>query len=231
MLSIGLQPSLSDLTGDNDESITNLLNKGTSRLSSGVSPATVSSGVSAEKGVNTTALAGAGIALGLAGVGGGLYLSSRNSYYTFTPEDWDNTDTETQNVIIEDFKNAGLTDLDIEEFKTLSFKVPSSVINDSIKKIKKAYSADESVVDNFFEMYHFSIFDYDDDIDPYLLFIVMIIDGENDHEEVNLYNIINPFIDDDDVDFVYSGVKLREYSYIDDDIDETEIVEINDDEE
>ena len=70
-------------------------------------------------------------------------------------------------------------------------------------------------------MYGFNLFNKDDKLDKYLLFLTLIIDGSNTTDEINIYNIINPCLEEDEVDFIYSGINMEEY-IIDGDIEDDE---------
>ena len=68
-------------------------------------------------------------------------------------------------------------------------------------------------------MYKFDLFDDNDNLLKYMLFIAMIIDGSNKVDETNIYNIINPSLEEQEIDFIYSGLVMEEYIY-DNDLEE-----------
>ena len=181
------------------------LNADTPKLSSNI----LSGG---QKNFAAKSLAGTGIALGIAGITGGLFLA-KGRYYTFTPEDWEETEPEIQSAIIDDFKAAGMSEEEIEEFKISTFKIEMKELNEHIKKVEKAFAANELVAEEFASQYGFTVFDEDGDVDKYLLFIIMGIDGRNPNADVNFYNIVNPYLEEDDINFIYTGINLSDYLY------------------
>ena len=189
-------------------SLLSTLQKGMSKLTSSFSP-TAKSG---QKNLAVGALTGAGLALGAAGIAGGLYLA-RGGYYTFTPEDWDATDALIQQAIINDFMEAGMDENAIEDFKNSTFRIKTSELNEHIKKVEKAYDTDHSIDSQFADLYHFTVIDSDGEVDEYLLFLVMAIDGMNADPEYNFYNILNPYFEEDDINFIYTGINLADYLY------------------
>ncbi|MBQ3306805.1 MAG: hypothetical protein IJG68_01270 [Bacilli bacterium] len=171
-----------------------------------------------QKSSANAALAGAGLAMGLAGIAGGIYAESKNGYYIFTPDDWNETEEEVQEAIKWCFKKSGMDDTEIGEFTSSSYKIKADDINTHAKKLKKALEINEKVSDEFIDTYRFTVFDEDNEVDKYLLFVVMSIDGRYANNEVNFYDIINPYFeDDDDIDFLYSGIDYLEYQI--DDLD------------
>lgn len=211
---------------DGKSSLLNALQRGTSKLASRLSP---TGGLAGQKSFASASLAGAGLALGAAGIAGGLLLAGKSGYYTFTPEDWEETEDQVKANIEENFKRFGMTDEEFEAFKVSTYRIKSSELNGHIKKVEKAFSISEGIVDEFINQYHYSIFDEDDEVDKYLLFLTMAIDGMNTTDEVNIYNILNPYFEDeDDVDFIYTGIILDEYLY-DEEYEEVEESEENND--
>ena len=72
------------------------------------------------------------------------------------------------------------------------------------------------------KMYNFSIFD-GKDIDPYYLFIVMILDGGDSIDGTNMYNIINQSLrNEDEANFIYTGIQMDDYIYEEEDNEEEE---------
>ena len=184
------------------------MQRGMSKLTSSLSPTTRSG----QKNLALGALTGAGLALGAAGIAGGLYLA-KGGYYTFTPEDWDATDPIIQQAIINDFLEAGMDQNAIEDFKNSTFRIKSSELNEHIKKVEKAYKVDPSIDQQFVDLYHYTVIDASGEVDEYLLFITMGIDGMNADPKYNFYNILNPYFEEDDIDFIYTGINLADYLY------------------
>ena len=104
----------------------------------------------------------------------------------------------------------------IELFKNATFKIEASEFDPHIKKVEKAYEQNVDFAKDFKEMYNYSLFDENDELNKYLLFIAMIIDGSNTTDETNIYNIINPSLEEGEIDFIYSGLIMEEYIYEDD---------------
>ena len=207
--------ALASLAGS---SLLSVLANGTPKLASKLSPQ--STGAAGQKNYAKKTLAGAGFALGAASIAGGIYLGSKSGYYIFTPEDWEETEEDVQNAIINDFIDAGMKPEEIDAFKESSYRIKASELNEHVKKIEKAFSIDEAVADEIINMYHFSLFDDNDDIDRYLLFLIMAIDGKNESADVNIYNILNPYFEEEDIDFIYTGINLEDYVYVEDEEEE-----------
>ncbi len=221
-----------DLNGlDGKSSLLSVLESGSKKIASGLLSGKGSNtnaltgkfgfngdNVFGQKSYATTSVAGAGLAMGIAGLAGGLYLNAKNKYYIFTPEDWEETDEEVKNAIIWCFKEAGMTDEEMDDFVTHSYRIKTSELDEHIKKLEKVINNDEQIATDFVNTYHFSIFDEDNHVDPYLLFVIMVIDGKYINDEVNFYNILNPYLDDEnDIDFLYSGIDSNEYLYEEED--------------
>ncbi len=194
-----------------------VLKNGVSRLASGISPTSRTNG---QSGINPGALAGIGLAAGGLIAGAGLIAKSQFSTYTFTPEDWEDLDEETQNIILADFRKVGFSEEEINVFVNSTFKIKASELDEHTKKIQKVYEVDENLENELAEMYNFSCFDEDEKIDNYYVFIMLIIDGKDTMDEVNLYNILNVNLEEDDVDFIYSGINMEEYIYDEDEEEE-----------
>ena len=174
-------------------------------------------------------LAAAGLGLGGAAIAGGVMLNNKMKYYIFKPSDFTSLDEATQNTIIEDLKVGGFDNNQIEKFKTSQFKIASSELNPHIQKVEKAYDNNADFASQFREVYGYSLFDEDDRLDKYLLFVALLIDGANTTDDTNIYNLINTSLDEEEVDFIYSGLEME--AYIDDgsDSEEDEEVEFNSD--
>ena len=202
-------------------SLLGVMEKGNSKVVPGITPGT---GLTGQRSFATRALTGAGLLVGAAGLAGGIYLATKNGYYVFTPEDWEDTDEDVQNAILQNFREAGMSEADIGEFTNSTYRIKTGELNEHVKKVEKAFDINPEIVDEFVNMYHFSIFDENNSVDHYLLFLVMAIDGMNKSDSVNFYNILNPLFEDEDIDFIYSGIDLSEYLYDDDD-DVEDVVE------
>ena len=200
-------------------SLLSVLSKGTTKLAGKISPG-IGAGASlaGQKSFARAGLSAAGLALGTAGIASGLYLAKKTGYYVFTPEDWEETDEEIKNALKENFFEAGMKENEFEEFLDNDYRIKSSELNEHIKKIEKAYDSDVNLEEEIIDKYHYSIFDENNKVDPYLLFLTMATDGMNTTDEVNLYNILNPYFEEDDIDFIYSGINLEEYIYESEDI-------------
>ena len=168
----------------------------------------------------TGGLLAGGLGLSAAAIAGGLILNSKMKFIYFKPVDFERQDEETQNAIIADLAEAGLTETELLEFKNATFKILTSELTPHVKKAEQAYDNNENFDNEVKEMYGFHLYTEDEKLDKYLLFVAMIIDGANTTDETNIYNIINPSLDEEELDFIYSGINMREYMVTDEDIDE-----------
>ncbi len=205
---------LGQLAGSMDR----LIGKGASKLADSILPTL--------KGKTSQALAAGALtagSLGVAGatIGGGVLVGGKLRYYVFAPEDFEKLDEALQQTILNDMKDAGMNEERIELFKNATFKIPVNEFDPHIKKVEKAYEQNVDFAKDFKDMYNYSLFDENDDLNKYLLFIAMIIDGSNSTDETNIYNIINPSLEEGEIDFIYSGLIMEEYVY-DDDLDHDE---------
>ena len=197
-------------------------NNNNARVVPNVTPGT---GLTGEKSFATHALTGAGLLIGAAGVAGGLYLATRNGYYIFTPEDWEDTDEYIQAAILQNFREAGMTEAEIQEFMRSTYRIKASELNEHIKKVEKGLELNPNIANDFIALYRFSIFDDVNEVDQYLMFIIMAIDGMSKNDSVNFYNILNPLFEDEDINFIYSGIDLNDYLFEDDSVEDTDEIE------
>ena len=172
----------------------------------------------------------AGIGLAAGGLLAGAGILARNQFYTytFTPDDWHSLDGETQNAAVEDFKRIGFDDEEFNYFTSATFKIKATELDEFIKKVKKAKDIDTQLDAELMQMYGFTCINNDDDVDKYRLFLMLIIDGRDPLDETNIFNILNTSLDEDDVDFIYSGLNYEEYIYdtYSQDLEEYEEVEV-----
>ena len=148
---------------------------------------------------------------------GGVIAGKGLMYTRFTPKDWRALGPTYQKRIAKIMKRSGLTETEIHTFQTASFKILTSELKEHIKKIKKAMKINPHCDEDIENLYNYSMFDEEDEIIPYLLFITMVIDGKNVVDEYNMYNVINPnFDEEDEVNGSYAGIDMDDY--IDDDI-------------
>ncbi|MBQ3307921.1 MAG: hypothetical protein IJG68_07010 [Bacilli bacterium] len=192
---------------------------GIAKLAGNIMP---SLGSKEAKAVMAGGAAAAGVGIAGAAIGGGLLVGGKKKYYIFAPEDFEKLDEDLQKQIIEDLKSARFSNERIEVFKNATFKISASELDAHIKKVEKAYDANADFRKEFKEMYKFDLFDDNDNLIKYMLFIALIIDGSNKTDETNIYNIINPSLEQEEVDFVYSGLIMEEYIY-DNDLEEDEL--------
>ena len=205
-------------TASTISSMASTIKRGVNRLASSIFP----TGKNAAKSLMALGgLSAAGLAAGGAAIGGGMLLGSNSRSYIFIPEDFEKLDEETQTAVLSDFVNNGFSEEKIELFKEATFKIEASELNEHIKKVEKAYEQNVDFAKEYEEMYGFNLFNKDDKLDKYLLFLTLIIDGSNTTDEINIYNIINPCLEEDEVDFIYSGINMEEY-IIDGDIEDDE---------
>ena len=203
--------------------LSSAINRGAAKLAKGLSPngKLTGSGI-----IGAGTAAGLGLAAGGAAVAGGIILGGKMNYYTFTPEDFEKQPEEIQEAIIANFVNAGFSEDRIELFKNATFKIAAAEFNEHIKKVDKAYGIDTNLGQEIKDAYGFNIFK-NDKIDNYLLFVAMIIDGASKTDEINIYNLVNINLDEDEVDFIYSGLNMEEYM-VDSDLDDDEETEAAD---
>ena len=174
------------------------------------------------KAVMAGGAAAAGVGLAGAAIGGGMLVGGKKKYYIFVPEDFEKLDEQVQEQILADLKAAGFNSERIEIFKNATFRISASELDAHVKKVEKAYELNEEFRKEFLEMYKFDLFDENDNLLKYMLFIAMIIDGSNKVDETNLYNIINPSLEEQEIDFIYSGLVMEEYIYENDLEEESE---------
>ena len=171
-------------------------------------------------GISSSALAGTGIALGLAGIGAGFLLGSRSKYYTFDSEDWLSLTEDDRYNLINEFVEVDMTEAEIEIFTGSTYKIKASELDEPAEKIEKIYDENPGIAQDIMSNYMIAAIDESGKVDRYILFIIMIIDGKKHDGQTNLYSIINNY-STDDIDFIYSGINMEDYiEEIEDDPDE-----------
>ena len=175
--------------------------------------------------------AAAGVAIGGAAIGGGIMLSDKElkDYYIFKPKDFTKLAAPVQNAILEDLKATGCDETKIDLFITSTYKIKKAELNEHKDKVEKAYEQDEKVAEEFRNNYGYDLYDAGGYADKYLLFVTMVIDGVNSIDDTSIYNIINPYLEEDEVDFIYSGIVFEEYMIDTEDVDDDDEEEFSSD--
>ena len=193
------------------------LSRTNDKLSSGLSSG--GKGLGLGGALNPMSMAGIGLAAGGAIAGAGLLLGSKRNY-VFDPEDWDSLDEDTQNSILFAMDAVGFEQTDIDLFANSTFVVPRSEIDPHEDNIKEASEVDMTLSKEIHDVYGFTCMDEEDKVDKYLLFIILSLDGVKFDDNYNLYNILNGHLDEESVDFTYSGINMFEYLKDEDELDE-----------
>ncbi len=215
--------SLKGAAGKKASNIIDAIEKGAARLAKGISPRFSGEDGS---GMSAAAIAGAGLAGAGVALGTGILVGKRFQTYTFTPEDWENVDEPTKDAILKDMNKAEFSESEIETFKNSTFKIRASELNEHTKKITKANEIDETLEEQLKAVYNYSLFDDENNIVRYFTFITMILDGKKATDDFNMYNILNPILgEEDEADFIYTGISMEEYIVDEDDSEEIEVEE------
>ena len=155
-------------------------------------------------------MAGLALAAGGASLGAGLLIKNKTKKYRFTPEDFESQTEQTRQTILKDFKQVGANDEEIELFTSSDFEISQSTFDEHIKKVEKAYENNINIAQELFDSYGFDIID-NEQVNKYLLFVAMLIDGSSNTGEKNIYSILNQSLEESDIDFIYSGLNMHEY--------------------
>ena len=208
-----MKTSVKDGFGSVGEGILDAIEKGASRIARGISP--YSGNIGATKGMNKATagiIAAASVAAGGVAAGGGVLASKKLNNNFFSSDDWNSLGSDYQMIIEDLMRKVGFSTDDIETFKTSHFKISGAELRPHIRKIEKAIDANPTCDDELLKLYNYSMFDDNNKVIEYLLFITMIIDGRNTVDEYNMYNIINQSIENaDDADFLYNGIDMEDY--------------------
>ena len=167
-------------------------------------------GVGGSTGDMLGTLAKAGIAIGVAGAGAGIYAGARTKYYIFDQDDWESLVPSDRDLIINKFLEVELLDAEIETFRTATFRIKADILDDPAKKIEKAYKQDPKIQEDIIQKYTFDIFTEKGQVDRYLLYILMIIDGHSTISEYNIYGILNDYLEEE-IDLLYSGLQMEDF--------------------
>ena len=167
-------------------------------------------------------IAGLGLTAGGGALAGGLLLDSKYKNYIFTPEDFEELDEETKEEI--GLRIIEFSDEDkFEEFKNATFKVPAAELDEHLEKVNKVLDLNTNFNNNFRNLYGYSLKDETNDVNKYLLFVTLVIDGLNRVDNNNIYTLMNEDLDEEEIDFLYSGIDMEEYMVdtdLEDDISE-----------
>jgi len=155
-------------------------------------------------------MAGLALAAGGASLGAGLLIKNKTKKYRFTPEDFESQTEQTRQTILKDFQQVGASDEEIELFTSSDFEISQSTFDEHIKKVEKAYENNINIVQELFDSYGFDIIE-NEQVNKYLLFVAMLIDGSCNTGEKNIYSILNQSLEEKDIDFIYSGLNMHEY--------------------
>lgn len=172
---------------------------------------TTSSSSQGSTGVSKTIIAAG--AVGLAGTvaGAGLLVGKAMQSYTFTPNDWDELNPVDQERITNTLYRVGYKDKEINAIMNSTFKIPRNELKEHINKIKSAIANYNKFSEEFQKIYNYSIVGAGE-VSNYLTFLTMIIDGKSISDRYNMYNIINPYLENpDDVDKTYQGIRPQDY--------------------
>ncbi len=199
-----------------ERNLADIIENGKSKYAHGVIPTIVHAATSS---TNATVGAATAVLAGSVAATAGYTLNRKNSTIKFTPDDWFALDTNYQDIITKLMKKVGFSKENIEKFTTSNFRVPSSLLNNrkSIinNELNENFAFEEAIVDK----YGYTIFDDKGNINNYLLFVTMIIDGINIVDEYNLFNLMENYDPDSD-DELYNGIHMDAYIDEDDDGEE-----------
>ena len=155
--------------------------------------------------------AGLALAAGGAAVTTGILLKNKSKSYTFKPEDFEALPEETQQEILSQFKSVNASEEEMDLFRTSTFMIAASVFDEHIKKAEQSYEKDQNTAQLISNSYGFDIYSEEGKVDKYLLFVAMLIDGCSETNEKNIYNTFNLALDEEDIDFIYSGLNMFDY--------------------
>lgn len=222
-----LKTSVKDGFGSVGNGILDAIEKGASRIARGISPYSGNIGGTGHMNKATAGIiAAASVAAGGVTAGGGLLVSKKLNVVHFGPEDWDALGADYQTIIEALMRKVGFSSDDFETFKLSHFKIYGSELRTHARKIEQALDSNPTCDDELLKLYNYSMFDDNNKVIDYLLFITMIIDGRNTVDEYNMYNVINQSIERvDDADFLYSGIAMEDYF---DDSEDLDIKIVND---
>ena len=195
----------------------NILGEGLSSLGNGNLAAAAGLGGIAMP-LSGLGIAAAGSALAAGGVAGAGVLATRSRKYTFTPEDWDKLDNDTRNAIVTAMGNVGFSPDDIIKFTSATFEVNITDLDRHIKNVKEAVKEEPMMAEYIYNMYGFTCLDRLNRVNKYILFIMLIIDGSKYDDEINIYNLLNTQLDEEAIDFAYSGMNMNNYMVVPKDI-------------
>ena len=160
---------------------------------------------------NAGTIAKAGLVLGMAGAGAAVVTAAHKKYYIFDPEDWESLVPSDRDSILKTFDKVQLSDGQVQLFETSTFKTESDILDEPAKKLEKAFKNTPEVQEVLNQKYGYDIFNDKGRVDRYLLFILMIIDGQSTISDYNLYTLVTDYIED--VDMSYSGLQMEDYIY------------------
>lgn len=199
----GLLDNFSELTSG--ASLGNMLGKGMG--SGSIFSLKNGSGTAGDLGT----IAKAGLALGLAGAGVGIATAMHEKYYVFDQEDWINIVPSDRESILRKFSEVKMSDGQVELFETSTFKIKADVLDDPAKQLEKVIKDVPDIRQEFLQRYSFDIFSDKGKVDRYLLFILMIIDGQSTITEYNYTTIISDYVEE--IDTAYGGLQMEDYIY------------------
>ena len=156
-------------------------------------------------------VAKAGVAIGAAGAGIGIATAAHEKYYVFDQEDWLALLPSYRDNILHKYSEVKMSDKQIELFENSTFKIKSDILDDPAKQLEKVIKTVPEIRQQIVQKYRFDIFNDKGRIDRYLLFILMIIDGQSSISEYNYTTMISEYVDD--IDTAYGGLQMEDYIY------------------
>lgn len=177
----------------------------------GINPGVATAKIINTKGANAAVLAAASLAAGASAAGGGIMLGKKLKQIIFTPKDWASLSEDNQTTIEALMLNIGFSTEEVELLKNSTFKISADELKTHSKKISNIVNDSEEIEESLNAQYGYEMVDSSGNVNNYLLFITMIIDGKGIDDNYNFYNVINMGIDPDEADFSYTGIQMKDY--------------------
>ena len=153
----------------------------------------------------------AGAAIGAAGAGVAIATAAHEKYYVFDQEDWLALLPSYRDNILHKYNEVKMSDKQIELFENSTFKIKSDILDDPAKQLEKVIKNVPDIRQQIVQKYRFDIFNEKGRIDRYLLFILMIIDGQSSISEYNYTTMISEYVDE--IDTAYGGLQMEDFIY------------------
>ena len=160
---------------------------------------------------NLGTIAKAGLALGLAGAGAAIATAVHEKFYVFDQEDWESLVPTDADNILQKFNEVKMSDGQVELFETSTFKIKADILDKPAKQLEGLVKDVPDIRQELLNKYRFDIFSEKGKVDRYLLFILMIIDGQSSISEYNYITIISDFAEE--IDTSYCGLQMEDFLY------------------